>query len=35
MLKQDYITTKKLGEKLDESDINNLINYVDEVVKHI
>ena len=35
MLKQDYITTKELGEKLDESDINRLINYVDEVVKHI
>lgn len=35
MLKQDYITTKELGEKLDECDINSLINYVDEVVKHI
>lgn len=34
MLKQDYITTKELGEKLDECDINSLINYVNEVVKH-
>ncbi len=35
MLKQDYITIKELGEKLDECDINRLINYVDEAVKHM
>lgn len=35
MLKQDYITIKELGEKLDECDINKLISYVDKAVKHM
>lgn len=35
MIKQDYITIKELGEKLDECDINKLISYIDKAVKHM
>lgn len=35
MIKQDYITIKELGKKLDECDINMLISYVNKAVKHM